>query len=93
MSGGAFDYAYEKVLSFADSLREEIERNNIPDSTYGFCNSFSGSTILYMKDIEIISRICASLMKEVEWLYSADTGEDTFTNNVVKLLDELEANL
>lgn len=93
MSGGSFDYAYSKVLNFADRLQEEIERNNIPDPVYNCCQNFSSNTVGFLKDIEVITRIVASLMKETEWLYSSDTGEDTFVREVVKLLDDLEANV
>lgn len=73
MSGGSFDYAYEKVVSFANDLKESLE--NEPDF-------YSQLVVNKLKEIERIADKTAKLMKEVEWLYSGDTVEESFMERV-----------
>jgi len=76
MSGGSFDYAYEKVVSFTNDLKESLE--NEPDF-------YSQLVVNKLKEIERIADKTAKLMKEVEWLYSGDTGEESFMERVKEI--------
>jgi len=84
MSGGSFDYAYSRVSQFADELQQEIENNDTPDK-YGCCPSLLPDTIAKLKEIETLARKTSALMREAEWLYSADTSDDSFMERVAKI--------
>ena len=81
MSGGAFDYAYSRVLQFAEDLRAKIANNGKEDD-YGDKLGFSPQTITLLQSIAEDAERTAKLMKAAEWLYSGDTGEDGFAASV-----------
>ena len=81
MSGGSFDYAYSRVLHFAEELKDKISNNNKEDD-YGGKFGFSPETIALLQSIVEDSERTAKLMKAAEWLYSGDTGENGFAASV-----------
>ena len=87
MSGGSFDYAYMRVQQFADELELMLARqdkvNDWGEKPY-FIKEVTRAKLL---EIEETVRVAALLMKEVEWLYSGDTSEDTF----MKQVDEIQS--
>ena len=83
MSGGSFDYAFHKVNDFIEQLKQEIKINNIQDSD-GYARNFSDETINELQGICKSLTLMSSLMKDVEWLYSGDIGEDTFVRGLRK---------
>lgn len=85
MSGGAFDYAYCKVLSFADDLALRLDTHDENDDCGNTPNEFSQHVLAKLKEIEIECRKTASMMREVEWLYSGDTSEDSFMRRVAAI--------
>ena len=76
MSGGSFNYAFMSVDQFADDLNVKLVEIGIDDL----------NVYRKLREIEQLSRLTAKLMKEVEWLYSGDTGEESFMKRV-KLID------
>ncbi len=80
MSGGHFnnnDYIYYRVYEFADQLENHIQ-NNDKENDYGYCPNYSQEVIEFLKPkVEEIRKI-AKLMKEIDYLYSGDHGEDSF---------------
>ena len=82
MSGGAFDYAYCKVLSFADDLALRLDTHDENDEWGNTPNEFSQHILFKLKEIEIECRKTAELMREAEWLYSGDTNESVFMRRV-----------
>jgi hypothetical protein len=81
MSGGAFDYAYFRTEQFVDDLGDEMKKNHIKDK-YGYSTDFSEATINQLKIIRDLCKEAAFLMREAEWLYSSDTGEDSFAKRI-----------
>lgn len=81
MSGGSFDYAYNKVDTFVNELVSCIEEDK---------QTLNPETIDRLKQVAAMSSLAAKLMKEAEWLYSGDTGEDTFCKRVEELLYDLD---
>lgn len=86
MSGGSFNYAYSRVQDFADELEHKLAaaqelRNEGKDGSA----VFDAPTTERLERIGKIVRDAAALMKEVEWLYSGDNGEDSFARNVQAL--------
>jgi hypothetical protein len=67
---------------FADALEQKLDDCNIPDE-YGFTPySFEPATMAKLREIQIAAERIAKLMREVEWLYSADTSDDSFMRRV-----------
>ena len=85
MSGGSFDYAYIRVQQFANELElmlaKQDEVNDWGDRPY----LMQEATRAQLVEIQETVQAAALLMKEVEWLYSGDTGEDTFMQQVGKI--------
>jgi hypothetical protein len=75
MSGGHFDYAYWRADQFADQLDEELVKET----------EWTPEVLQKLQRIVQLTRITAACMKEAEWLYSGDTGEDTFLERVHKI--------
>jgi hypothetical protein len=77
MSGGEFGYAYGRVEYFCELLTDKINNKEY---------AFSEETSSLLEDILDGVEIAGELMKEVEWLYSGDTGEDSFQENIEEIL-------
>lgn len=73
MSGGSFDYAYTRVEQFTDALKDMIQEN--PEG-------FKPVVMAKLREIAMLTEYTAKFMKETEWLYSGDTGDDSFMENV-----------
>jgi hypothetical protein len=84
MSGGSFDYAYGHVAQFADELENKLDTAGVE----GFDPWNSPEVVARLRRLVIDARRVSALMKEAEWLYSGDTGEDTFSKRVAKLDEE-----
>lgn len=82
MSGGSFNYSYNRVNEFVETLHERLENTQRRNDWGELENMFSPKTLVLLKEIELTAARTAKLMKEAEWLYSGDTGEDTFKERV-----------
>lgn len=82
MSGGAFDYAYCKVVVFADDLAGRLDTHDEKDEWGNTPNEFGQDVLAKVRDIELECRKAAALMREAEWLYSGDTSESCFMRRV-----------
>lgn len=71
MSGGSFNYAYHSVENFAEELKSAND-----------CNRFNPKTMEKLRGIEKLAVYTAKLMKEAEYLYSGDTGNDSFAERI-----------
>ena len=87
MSGGHFNgnrYIYYQVDNFADELEKEILNNTKPDE-WGYIRDMSEETLAYLKPkVEEIRKL-AKIMKEIDYLYSGDHGEDSFMNIIKRI--------
>ena len=83
MSGGSFDYAYQRVKTFADDLRDKIDENDKPDR-YGDAYRFSPEVLAELTALAADAIRLAIRMRAAEWLYSYDIGEDTFMKRVAE---------
>ncbi len=84
MSGGSFDYAYARMHDFADDLRDMLsQQGQVVDGwTVG---TWEPEVAAKLAEIAALVDYAAKLAKEVEWLYSGDTGEETFMWRVAKI--------
>lgn len=85
MSGGSFDYAYEKVNGFAYDLGEKLREFDRKDE-YGYQpNMYPPEVRAKLREIMYAAKTMSDLMREVEWLYSGNTGEDSFMRRVAEI--------
>ena len=80
MSGGAFDYSFTTVNQFVDDLDEKLK-----DPEWRFSSKVKKKLNQILKQAIFFSET----MREVEWLYSGDTGEDTFLERIKTIEKEL----
>lgn len=78
MSGGSFDYVYRRVIEFADKLDELIKGSQLLGEGY----KWSPEVTARLQQILNLAEETAAYMKETEWLFSGDIGEETFLKNV-----------
>ena len=84
MSGGSFDYAYARMHEFADDLRNKLaEQGQVVDG-WEVC-TWEPQVAAKLAEIAALVDHAAKLAKEAEWLYSGDTGEETFMARVGKI--------
>jgi hypothetical protein len=84
MSGGSFDYAYARMQDFADDLRERLtQQGQVVDGWE--VGTWEPAVAAKLAEIAALVDHAAKLAKAVEWLYSGDTGEETFMARVAKL--------
>lgn len=84
MSGGAFDYKYSQVEMFCEELGQRIKNNKVKDE-WGYCANLKPATIKELKRILKWCKIASQLMYEAEWLYSGDTGDESFMQRIRKI--------
>ena len=83
MSGGSFDYACYRTMQFADELRNKLQEQGKDPLGEGWPNAtWQTDVACRLSEIAAFSDYVGALMKEVEWLYSGDTAEATFTERV-----------
>jgi len=87
MSGGSFDYACYRTMQFADELRNKLQEQGKDPSGEGWHNpTWQTDVACKLSEIAQLADYVGALMKEAEWLYSGDTGEDTF----MRRMNEIE---
>jgi hypothetical protein len=82
MSGGSFDYAYQRSFDFADRLL------NLLDT--GIEEFDHDGTESKLREIAELAIYTSKLMKEVEWYYSFDISEETFLKRISKIDEEFK---
>jgi len=81
MSGGHFNYAYFRIGELADDLKFEIENNDNPDKDEwgdSLSHGYSKQTVTMLWEAQKTLQRASELARAVEWLYSGDTGEESF---------------
>jgi hypothetical protein len=78
MSGGHYQYAYSHAERFAYDLRLDLDR---PELLEGL----SGAHIDKLHHISALASYTARLMREAEWLFSGDTGPESFALRVEEI--------
>ena len=84
MSGGSFDYAYARMHEFADDLRDMLSQQGQKKDGWEV-GTWEPAVAAKLAEIAALVDYAAKLAKEAEWLYSGDTGEDTFMERVSKI--------
>lgn len=85
MSGGSFDYAYSRVVQFANELDLKLSESGKQDEWGSYPYQFEPATLTKLREIEAMARKTAGLMREAEWLYSGDTGDKSFMERVAEI--------
>lgn len=89
MSGGHFDYGCFRISQFAEELQHEIDINSdLTTDRFGDAvgYNFSEETMERMVKAHALIETAGKLAREIEWLYSGDSGEESFIKLVDKLL-------
>lgn len=73
MSGGHFDYGCLKISQFAEDLKHELEYNT---------EKYDEKTLAVLRQCQALIEKAGEVAHDVEWLYSGDTGEDSFLSLV-----------
>lgn len=87
MSGGHFENLCFKISQFADELEREI-RENVVENGFGYAPNFNADTIALLKECHKQIQLAGNLAKEVEWLYSGDSSEESFVESVGKIVEK-----
>lgn len=69
MSGGHFDHVHSRISTFAEELKEEIDKNNL---------NLSEHTLYILQRHYKMLVYCAKVSKDIDYLFSGDYSEDTF---------------
>jgi hypothetical protein len=84
MSGGSFNYEYSRMHEFADDLRERLtQQGQVVDGWK--IGTWEPAVAAKLAESAALVDHAAKLAREAEWLYSGDTGEDTFMQRVAKI--------
>lgn len=78
MSGGSFNPVWIRASQFAEGLRELLDHPAKEEV-------FKPKTIAKLREIVEQVRVAGQLMREVEYLYSGDTGDETFLERVAEI--------
>ncbi len=84
MSGGSFDYAYARMHEFAEELRDMLSQQGQRKDGWEI-GTWEPAVAAKLAEIAAIVDHAAKLAREAEWLYSGDTGEETFMWRVAKI--------
>lgn len=84
MSGGSFNQAWIRAGHFAEGLKELLDHPTEEEI-------FHHETIAKLREIENKVLQAGKLMREVEYLYSGDTGNETFLERVAEIEKEWSA--
>jgi hypothetical protein len=93
MSGGHFNYTQWNIEQIADEVEQLILDNDSNDlDEYGYTKGthFSPETIIEFKTALETLRKAYVYAQRIDWLVSADDGEDSFHNRLKGELDALE---
>lgn len=86
MSGGSFSHAYMRTAWFADYLRNKLDEQGNAHSGGDYpLPVWPPEVADKLAEIADLAEHVSKLMKEAEWLYSDDTGAETFMRRVAKI--------
>lgn len=91
MSGGHFDYLQYRFSEIIEEIKHIIKYNDIPDE-WGFVNNFSQETIEEFENAINILEKAYIYVHRIDWLVSADDGEETFHERLKEDLKTIKKN-
>lgn len=93
MSGGAFNYNQDRIDDIVSEIEEVLIREESPkEYNHEWINGFSKETLdEFKKGIKVLkeARIYA---QRIDWLLSADDGEESFHERLKEELNQLNEN-
>ena len=96
MSGGHYDYANYRLRDIAEKIKHDINHNSkspdydIETEIEDYVRNYSPEVIEKMKMIRSLVSYVEKLLHSADYLYSDDTGEETFLEDIKKLEDNKE---
>lgn len=91
MSGGHFDYKQYEIGRIADDIEELIHTNDSEELDQWGCpmgSHYSPETINEFKMAVHFLRLAQIYTHRIDWLVSADDGEDSFHSRLNKELED-----
>lgn len=86
MSGGHYDYSFGSIRDLADRIYGDVTLySQSRKGTFGDDDVYEplpASTLADMRFVARLLEIASDAAKDVEWMMSGDTGEDTFGRDV-----------
>lgn len=93
MSGGKFDYQQHRINDIAETIKHEIEINNVKPEYWEYYGKEWDGQVYSDKTIEEFEKGLEYLRKayvyaqRIDWLLSGDDGEDDFHRRLKKDLE------
>lgn len=89
MSGGSLDYVYSRIQDASDEIYLHLSRQGTYDDYYGYTfETYSEPVQEELRKIAYSLSLAAKFAKEVEWLFSGDTGDDSFLKSIAEIYEE-----
>lgn len=92
MSGGAFEYKQYLLDDLADEVERIIARNGRKENSDGFewqRPKYDEEILAKFRETAKTLRLAGKMLQRVDWLVSADDGEDSFKE---RWKEEVEGN-
>ena len=88
MSGGSLDYVYIRIEQASDEITLTLLKQGKKDEWEYTYPVYSDVVQEELRKIAYHLRLASKFAKEAEWLFSGDTGEDTFLDRISEIYEE-----
>jgi hypothetical protein len=92
MSGGYFNYRCFEISQFAAELQHELDVNDSeePKNSFGDVvgKHYLPETVALLRQCQQHLELAGRMAREIEWLYSGDHGESTFSTQLRQIVEE-----
>lgn len=85
MSGGHYNYEQHCINNIIDVITDDLDFN-VGDDPAEWYPDMPNDVIIRMKELKQKLELVAKLVHEADWLYSGDTGPETFCIQYDKII-------
>ena len=89
MSGGHYNYEQHALGRIADRMREDLARIGKQDTWEPTPFQLEESTVAALKLAIAMLAVTETLVHDLDWCLSGDTGEDTLKKQVEELMEKM----
>jgi hypothetical protein len=93
MSGGEFNYAFTKIDTFIEELKEKIKDVQKNYEIYDIAEKDKEKINQEFKFIKEYLETSSAIMHTTEWFFSDDIGSDEFLKRMKKIHKNIDKNL
>ena len=88
MSGGSLDYVYSRIEQASEEIKLRLAKQGNVDEEWGFAyETYSQPVQDELDKIAYSLYLAAKFAKEAEWLFSGDTGEESFLKRIADIYE------